>query len=110
MLVLLLLLFIFLYSTIPWMQFDFSMAKSQFVENGVSLFFMKLLFVFFIPICILVGWSCMKNYRKEYITAVLIREFIMIAGFRMLDPLLFYVLPTCQSLCCVELSIFNLLV
>ncbi|KAL1369615.1 hypothetical protein AAHE18_01G001200 [Arachis hypogaea] len=29
----------------------------------------------------------------EYITASLIREFLMIAVFRMLDPLLFYVLP-----------------
>jgi NADH-ubiquinone oxidoreductase chain 4 len=35
----------------------------------------------------------MRSYGKEYITASLIREFLMIAVFRMLDPLLFYVLP-----------------
>ncbi|GJU47486.1 NADH dehydrogenase subunit 4, partial [Tanacetum coccineum] len=40
-----------------------------------------------------VGWSGMRSYGKEYITASLIREFLMIAVFRMLDPLLFYVLP-----------------
>ncbi|GJX23879.1 putative NADH:ubiquinone reductase [Tanacetum coccineum] len=39
------------------------------------------------------GWSGMRSYGKEYITASLIREFLMIAVFRMLDPLLFYVLP-----------------
>ncbi|KAI3666393.1 hypothetical protein L1987_89097 [Smallanthus sonchifolius] len=41
----------------------------------------------------LLGWSGMRSYGKEYITASLIREFLMIAVFRMLDPLLFYVLP-----------------
>ncbi|KAB8468465.1 hypothetical protein FH972_025299 [Carpinus fangiana] len=59
---------------------------------GISLFFV-ILTTFLIPICILVGWSGMRSYGKEYITASLIREFLMIAVFRMLDPLLFYVLP-----------------
>ncbi|CAN1853476.1 NADH-ubiquinone oxidoreductase chain 4 [Linum perenne] len=35
----------------------------------------------------------MRSYGKEYITASLICEFLMIAVFRMLDLLLFYVLP-----------------
>ncbi|KAK8937090.1 NADH-ubiquinone oxidoreductase chain 4 [Platanthera zijinensis] len=34
-----------------------------------------------------------RRFGKEYITASLIREFLMIAVSRMLDPLLFYVLP-----------------
>ncbi|KAH0447490.1 hypothetical protein IEQ34_023680 [Dendrobium chrysotoxum] len=34
-----------------------------------------------------------EKFGKEYITASLIREFLMIAVSRMLDPLLFYVLP-----------------
>nr|YP_010692703.1 NADH dehydrogenase subunit 4 [Melastoma candidum]YP_010692744.1 NADH dehydrogenase subunit 4 [Melastoma sanguineum]WCA44195.1 NADH dehydrogenase subunit 4 [Melastoma candidum]WCA44236.1 NADH dehydrogenase subunit 4 [Melastoma sanguineum] len=98
----------FLYPPVPWIQFDPSTAKSQFVESlrwlpyeninldlgidGISLFFV-ILTTFLIPICILVGWSGMRSYGKEYITASLIREFLMIAVFRMLDPLLFYVLP-----------------
>ncbi|KAK7377781.1 hypothetical protein VNO80_03213 [Phaseolus coccineus] len=40
-----------------------------------------------------VGWSGMRSYGKEYIRASLIHEFLMIAVFHMLDPLLFYVLP-----------------
>ena len=56
-------------------------------------FFFVILTTFLIPICILVGWSGMRSYGKEYITASLIREFLMIAVFCMLDPLLFYVLP-----------------
>nr|AZP40305.1 NADH dehydrogenase subunit 4 [Cucumis melo var. momordica]UGV21728.1 NADH dehydrogenase subunit 4 [Cucumis melo subsp. agrestis] len=98
----------FLYPPVPRIQFDPSTAKSQFVESlrwlpysninlslgidGISLFFV-ILTTFLIPICILVGWSGMRSYGKEYITASLIRSFLMIAVFRMLDPLLFYVLP-----------------
>ncbi|XP_058003568.1 NADH-ubiquinone oxidoreductase chain 4 [Hevea brasiliensis] len=98
----------FLYSPVLRIQFDPSTAKSQFVESlrwlpyeninfylgidGISLFFV-ILTTFLIPICISVGWSGMRSYGKEYITASLIREFLMIAVFRMLDPLLFYVLP-----------------
>nr|YP_009867097.1 NADH dehydrogenase subunit 4 [Rotheca serrata]QKG04076.1 NADH dehydrogenase subunit 4 [Rotheca serrata] len=98
----------FLYPPFLRIQFDPSTAKSQFVESlrwlpyeninldlgidGLSLFFV-ILTTFLIPICILVGWSGMRSYGKEYITASLIREFLMIAVFCMLDPLLFYVLP-----------------
>ncbi|KAI5638326.1 hypothetical protein M9H77_00025 [Catharanthus roseus] len=98
----------FLYPPVLRIQFDPSTAKSQFVESlrwlpyeninlylgidGISLFFV-ILTTFLIPICILVGWSGMRSYGKEYITASLIREFLMIAVFCMLDPLLFYVLP-----------------
>nr|YP_009430432.1 NADH dehydrogenase subunit 4 [Platycodon grandiflorus]ARR27564.1 NADH dehydrogenase subunit 4 [Platycodon grandiflorus]AWN57589.1 NADH dehydrogenase subunit 4 [Platycodon grandiflorus] len=98
----------FLYSPVLRIQFDPSTATSQFVESlrwlpyenihfilgidGLSLFFV-ILTTFLIPICISVGWSGMRSYGKEYITASLIREFLMIAVFRMLDPLLFYVFP-----------------
>ncbi|KAI3959833.1 hypothetical protein MKW98_029870 [Papaver atlanticum] len=97
----------FLYPLVPRIQFDPSTAKSQFVENlrwlpyeninlymgidGLSLFFV-ILTTFLIPICISVGWSSMRSYGKEYITASLILEFLIIAVFCMLDPLLFYVL------------------
>nr|QLA48172.1 NADH dehydrogenase subunit 4 [Sporobolus alterniflorus] len=97
----------FLYSPVPRIQFDPSTAKSQFVESlrwlpyenihlymgidGLSLFFV-ILTTFLIPICISVGWSGMRSFGKEYITAFLIREFLMIAVSCMLDPLLFYVL------------------
>ncbi|CAN1853475.1 NADH-ubiquinone oxidoreductase chain 4 [Linum perenne] len=98
----------FLYSPVPRIQFDPSTAKSQFVESlrwlpyeninfyldidGISSFFV-ILTTFLITICLSVGWSGMRSYGKEYITASLICEFLMIAVFRMLDLLLFYVLP-----------------
>lgn len=96
----------FLYPPVLRIQFDPSTAKSQFVESlrwlpyeninfylgidGISLFFV-ILTTFLIPICILVGWSGMRSYGKEYIIAFLICEFLMIAVFCMLDLLLFYV-------------------
>ncbi|KAH1228415.1 NADH-ubiquinone oxidoreductase chain 4 [Glycine max] len=98
----------FLYSPTPRIQFDPSTVKSQFVEclrwlpyENINLnlgiddlsFFFVILTTFLIPICILMGWSGMRSYGKEYIIASLIHEFLMIVVFRMLDPLLFYVLP-----------------
>lgn len=96
----------FLYSLFFWIQFDNSTAKFQFVEtirwlpysninfyigiDGISLFFVVLT-TFLIPICILVGWSSIKSYKKEYMIAFLICESFMIAVFCMLDLLLFYV-------------------
>jgi NADH-ubiquinone oxidoreductase chain 4 len=84
----------FLYPPVPRIQFDPSTANSQFVESlrwlpyenihlymgidGLSLFFV-ILTTFLIPICISVGWSGMRSFGKEYITAFLIREFLMIA-------------------------------
>jgi proton-translocating NADH-quinone oxidoreductase chain M len=58
--------------------------------DGISLFFVVLT-TFLIPICILVGWSSIKSYKKEYMIAFLICESFMIAVFCMLDLLLFYV-------------------
>nr|YP_008816166.1 NADH dehydrogenase subunit 4 [Roya obtusa]YP_009755754.1 NADH dehydrogenase subunit 4 [Roya anglica]AGZ90375.1 NADH dehydrogenase subunit 4 [Roya obtusa]QIQ22993.1 NADH dehydrogenase subunit 4 [Roya anglica] len=96
----------FLYSLKFWLQFDNSTSKFQFVEtiqwlpysninfilglDGISLFFV-ILTTFLVPICILVGWSNIKNYKKEYIIAFLILESLMISVFCMLDLLLFYV-------------------
>nr|QPZ85260.1 NADH dehydrogenase subunit 4 [Myuroclada maximowiczii] len=96
----------FLYSPLFWIQFDNSTAKFQFVEtirwlpysninfyigiDGISLFFVVLT-TFLIPICILVGWSSIKSYKKEYMIAFLICESFMIAVFCMPDLLLFYV-------------------
>nr|YP_009531811.1 NADH dehydrogenase subunit 4 [Leiosporoceros dussii]AXZ70965.1 NADH dehydrogenase subunit 4 [Leiosporoceros dussii] len=96
----------FLYSLFFWIEFDNSTAKFQFVESiqwlpysninfyigidGISLFFVVLT-TFLIPICILVGWSSIKSYKKEYMIAFLICESLMIAVSCMLDLLLFYV-------------------
>lgn len=96
----------FIYSLFFWLQFDNSTPKFQFVEtiewlpysninfvlglDGISLFFV-ILTTFLVPICILVGWSNIKNYKKEYIIAFLVLESFMIAVFCMLDLLLFYV-------------------
>jgi NADH-ubiquinone oxidoreductase chain 4 len=96
----------FIYSLFFWLQFDNSTPKFQFLEtiqwlpysninfvlglDGISLFFV-ILTTFLVPICILVGWSNIKNYKKEYIIAFLILESFMIAVFCMLDLLLFYV-------------------
>ncbi|ESQ43402.1 hypothetical protein EUTSA_v10015926mg [Eutrema salsugineum] len=79
----------FLYSPVPRIQLDYSTAKSQFVESLRWLPYENINFYLDID----VGWSGMRSYGKEYITAFLIREFLMIAVFRMLDFLLFYVFP-----------------
>nr|QXE43937.1 NADH dehydrogenase subunit 4 [Ginkgo biloba] len=98
----------FSYPLVPRIRFDSPTAESQFVETirwlpyeNINLYtgidgippFSVVLTTFSIPIRISVGWSSMKSYGKEYVIAFLIREFLMIAVSRMLDLLLFHVLP-----------------
>ncbi len=115
----------FRYSLFFWIQFDNFTAKFQFVKtirwlpypnihfyigiDGISLFFVVLT-TFLIPICILVGWSSIKSYKREYMIAFLICESFMIAVFCMLDLLLFYVFfesVLIPMLCGVEHLIFT---
>jgi len=74
--------------TIRWLPY--SNINFYIGIDGISLFFVVLT-TFLIPICILVGWSSIKSYKKEYMIAFLICESFMIAVFCMLDLLLFYV-------------------
>src|SRR6476620_626734 len=75
----------FLISLILWVEFDNSTSKFQFFENytpfqnggsfstlnlifgldGISLFFI-ILTTFLIPVCILVSWTSVTLYVKEY--------------------------------------------
>jgi proton-translocating NADH-quinone oxidoreductase chain M len=110
----------FLTSLLLWIEFDNSTSKFQFFENytwlgssnlcnlgltgefsfstlnfvlgldGISLFFV-ILTTFLIPICILVSWTSINVYIKEYCIAFLVLESLMIAVFCVLDLLLFYV-------------------
>lgn len=58
--------------------------------DAISLFFI-ILTTFLIPVCILVGWSSIQIYVKEYCIAFLILESLMITVFSVLDLLLFYI-------------------
>lgn len=101
----------FLLSLFLWIQFDNSTSRFQYVESfvlrnplssgfpnidfsvgidGISLFFV-LLTTFLVPICLLVGWSSIQNYVKEYVISFLILESLMLGVFCILDLLLFYV-------------------
>jgi proton-translocating NADH-quinone oxidoreductase chain M len=95
----------FAYSTIFLVGFDKYTPHFQFVEkfswvsetnfnfylgiDGISLF-LVLLTTFLIPVCILLGWSSVKNNLKEYMIAYLIMESLLIGVFCILDLLLFY--------------------
>nr|YP_010881070.1 NADH dehydrogenase subunit 4 [Moerckia flotoviana]QDE10617.1 NADH dehydrogenase subunit 4 [Pallavicinia lyellii]WIA66572.1 NADH dehydrogenase subunit 4 [Moerckia flotoviana] len=96
----------FLYSLLFWIRSENDTAKFQFVEtirwlpypninfyigiDGISLFFV-ILTTSLTPICILVGFCNVKNYKKEYMIAFFIRESFPIAVSRPLDLLIFYV-------------------
>ena len=103
----------FFISLLLWIQFDSSTPLFQFTESftlvehtvkqpqystlsfivgidGISLFFI-ILTTFLIPVCILVGWTSIKVYVKEYCIAFLLLETLIIAVFSVLDLLLFYV-------------------
>ena len=58
--------------------------------DGISLFFI-ILTTFLIPVCLLVSWTSISLYVKEYCLAFLILESLLIAVFCVLDLLLFYI-------------------
>jgi proton-translocating NADH-quinone oxidoreductase chain M len=103
----------FLLSLLLWIEFDNSTSKFQFLQvftgfqnlsgnlsfstfnfifgiDGISLFFI-ILTTFLIPICILVSWTSITSYVKEYCIAFLILESLMLVVFSVLDLLLFYI-------------------
>ena len=102
----------FLLSLLLWIEFDNSTAHFQFVNtfsatggksdvsfsqlqfllgiDGLSLFFV-ILTTCLIPICLLVSWTSISLYVKEYCLAFLLLESLLIAVFSVLDLLLFYI-------------------
>ena len=109
----------FLLSIILWIEFDNSTSKFQFAEklfsgtkpwsvsyensvcegsslnfiiglDGISLFFV-ILTCFLIPVCILVAWTNIKTYIKEYCICFLVLETLINTVFLVLDLLLFYI-------------------
>ena len=71
---------------------DFSFSALNFVLgiDGISLFFV-ILTTFLIPVCILLSWTSITVYVKEYCIAFLVLESLLIAVFCVLDLLLFYI-------------------
>ena len=70
---------------IPFLNLNFSIGI-----DGISLFFV-LLTTLLIFLCILISWTSVKVYTKEFLIAFLILEFFLIGVFSILDLLLFYI-------------------
>lgn len=70
---------------IPFLNINFSIGI-----DGISLFFV-LLTTLLIFLCILISWTSVKVYTKEFLIAFLILEFFLIGVFSILDLLLFYI-------------------
>nr|YP_008963786.1 NADH dehydrogenase subunit 4 [Grateloupia angusta]AGO19299.1 NADH dehydrogenase subunit 4 [Grateloupia angusta] len=96
----------FIFSLLLWIQFESNSSFFQFYQvflwfpslnfyysigvDGISLFFI-ILTTFLSIICILVSWSSVKTFLKDYLICFLILEFILIQVFCVLDLLLFYI-------------------
>jgi len=58
--------------------------------DGLSLYLI-ILTTFLFPVCVLIAWSAVKTYTKEYFIALLLLESFLIAVFTLLDLFLFYI-------------------
>ena len=97
---------VYLISLFLWVFFNKSISSFQFVNkvlwipffnlnftlgiDGISLFFV-LLTTLLIFLCILISWTSVNRYIKEFLMAFLILEFFLIGVFSILDLLLFYI-------------------
>jgi proton-translocating NADH-quinone oxidoreductase chain M len=89
------------------MLFDSSTSEFQFVQefawfgfsnhtfclaiDGISLY-LVILTTFLTPVCLLISWSSVSSFVKEYTICFLALESLLIFVFTILDLLLFYVL------------------
>ena len=96
----------FLFSLLLWVNFNSNTVFFQFVYklkwfdflnihyqtglDGISLFFL-ILSTFLIILCVLTGFTTVKNFLKEYMICFLLLEFFLIQVFCVLDILLFYI-------------------
>nr|WCH57863.1 NADH dehydrogenase subunit 4 [Caulacanthus ustulatus] len=96
----------FLSSLFLWLCFDSGTSFFQYYSNfkwlpslnfyysvgldGISLFFL-ILTTFLVIICVLISWSSVKEYLKEYLISFLVLEFFLIQVFSVLDILWFYI-------------------
>jgi proton-translocating NADH-quinone oxidoreductase chain M len=71
-------------------ELSFSTFNVVLGVDGISLFFV-ILTTFLIPVCILVSWTSISLYVKEYCIAFLLLESLLILVFSVLDVLLFYI-------------------
>jgi proton-translocating NADH-quinone oxidoreductase chain M len=67
------------------LPFQFSLGV-----DGLSIYLI-ILTCFLFPVCVLIAWSSIKNYTKEYFVSLLFLESFLIAVFSLLDILLFYI-------------------
>lgn len=95
---------VFFLSTNLLIFFDESLSGFQFKEyytwvpsfqyalgiDGLSLYLI-ILTTFLFPVCVLIAWSAVKTYTKEYFVALLLLESFLIAVFTLLDLFLFYI-------------------
>lgn len=88
-------LLVFFDETLPGFQFkEYFIWVSSFQYalgiDGLSLYLI-ILTTFLFPVCVLIAWSAVKTYTKEYFIALLLLEAFLIAVFTLLDLLLFYI-------------------
>lgn len=97
---------LFIISLFLWVLFNKSIGSFQFTNkflwipffnlnfsvgiDGISLFFI-LLTTLLIFLCILISWTSVTTYIKEFLISFLILEFFLIGVFCILDLLLFYI-------------------
>lgn len=98
--------FSFISSLVIWGSFSKSVGFFQFLIklkwfplltlnftlgiDGISLFFI-LLTTLLIPLCILASWNSVTHSLKEFLTAFLLIDFLLIGVFCVLDLLFFYI-------------------
>ncbi len=95
----------FISSMVMWSLFDATDAGFQFVQNhqwlgdvigyrmgvdGISILFIVLT-TLLMPLCVLASWNSIDKRVKEYLSAFLLLEFLMIGVFATLDLAMFYV-------------------
>lgn len=69
---------------------DFTSFQFAIGVDGLSLLLI-ILTTFLFPVCVIIAWSAVKTYSREYFISLLLLESFLIAVFTLLDLILFYI-------------------
>lgn len=82
-----------LYENILWLQKSSALNWGDVLVSvdGISLFFLSLSIIL-IPVCVLMSWNAISNFKKEFLVSLFVILVLLIGVFSVMDVIIFYIL------------------
>lgn len=81
------------YDCVKWLSESTNLNWGDFIitVDGISVFFISLS-ILLIPICIIMSWNAIDNFKKEFSVSLFLILLLLIGVFSVMDIIIFYIL------------------